>query len=182
MTAESALSFVLHGFTAMPGKHGDDLNLPPAGCLHPLHGDMMIVDGDIGFLLHRLSLCYLDRVCPHAACGVSAGGDGQGRLPIAEERRTGRHGANGRVFTNGFELLNRFRQCCRKRFSVFSDAPSLPLPKNSVMNTPESKAPVKDLRSRVCNRHPRRPTLGVLLTHKAKRIGRQALVKSVCRW
>ena len=56
-------------------------------------------------------------------------GMGRGTLPGAEERRTGRHGANGRVFTNGFELLNRFRQCCRKRFSVFSDTPSLPFPK-----------------------------------------------------
>ena len=56
-------------------------------------------------------------------------GTGRGTLPIAEERRTGRHGANGWVFTNGFELLNRFRQCCRERFSVFSDTPSLPFPK-----------------------------------------------------
>ena len=31
------------------------------------------------------------------------------------------------------------------------------------------KVPAKDLRSRVCNRHPRRPTLGVLLTPKAKK-------------
>jgi len=41
---------ILHGFAAMPGKHGDDPNLPPAGCLHPLHGDMLLIDGDVGFL------------------------------------------------------------------------------------------------------------------------------------
>ena len=76
----------------------------------------------------------------------------------------------------------RFRQCCRKRFSAFSDTPHYPSRKNSVVNTPESKTPAKDLRSRVCNRHPRRPVKGVLLTPKAKKIGRQALVKSVCRW
>ena len=64
-------------------------------------------------------------------------------LPIAEERRTGRHGANGRVFTNGFELLNRFRQCCRKRFSVFSDTPSLPLPKKQRGEYPGIKSSCK---------------------------------------
>ena len=162
-----------------------------------------------------------------------------GTLPIAEERRTVRHGANGRGFTarpcgsdhggrlyggpvqecvpagnvssrstsfaRGFRKIwriffdthadagpmclfahkpppERFRQCCRKRFSAFSDTPHYPSRKNSVVNTPESKTPAKDLRSRVCNRHPRRPVKGVLLTPKAKKIGRQALVKSVCRW
>lgn len=66
--------------------------------------------------------------------------EGMGRdAAHAEERRTGRHGANGWVFTNGFELLNRFRQCCRKRFSVFQIPPHYPSRKNSVVNTPESK-------------------------------------------
>ena len=67
-------------------------------------------------------------------------------------------------------------------FLFFQIPPHYPSRKNSVVNTPESKAPVKDIRSRVCNRHPRRLIKGVLLTPKAKRIGRQALVKSVCRW
>ena len=163
---------ILHGFTAVPGEHGDDSNLPPAGCLHPLHGDMILINGDVGFLLSSPTR-RLWGLCRRGWAGT---------LPIAEERRTGRHGANGRVFTNGFELLNRFRQCCRERFSFFTDTPHYPSRKNSVVNTPESKVPVKDLRSRVCNRHPRRPTLGVLLTPNAKKIGRQALVKSVCRW
>ena len=70
-------------------------------------------------------------------------GMGKDTAHFAEERRTGRHGANGRVFTNGFELLNRFRQCCRKRFSVFSDTPSLPLPKKQRGEYPGIKSSCK---------------------------------------
>ena len=173
--------------------------------------------------------------------GASAGGDGQ--WPGAKERRTGRHGANGRVFTarprgsdHGGPLYDRLVQECvlagnefrplppgpvplhgdsaksggyslalmrtqvrcvcllinylqtafgniaESGFLFFQIPPHYPSRKNSVVNTPESKTPAKDLRSRVCNRHPRRPVKGVLLTPKARKIGRQALVKSVCRW
>ena len=166
-----------------------------------------------------------------------------GTLPIAEERRTVRHGANGRGFTarpcgsdHGVRLCGRpVRECvpagnvscppppgplplrgdsaksggysstlmrtqvrcvclfinhlqtasgnvAESGFLFFQIPPHYPSRKNSVVNTPESKTPAKDLRSRVCNRHPRRPVKGVLLTPKAKKIGRQALVKSVCRW
>lgn len=151
-------------------------------------------------------------------------------LPIAEERRTGRHGANGWVFTarpygsdhgvrlygrpvrecvpagNGFcppppgpvplrgdsaesggysstlmrtqvrcvcllinHLQNAFDNVAESGFLFFQIPPHYSSRKNSVVNTPESKVPAKDLRSRVCNRHPRRPTLGVLLTPKAKK-------------
>ena len=67
-------------------------------------------------------------------------------------------------------------------FLFFQIPPHYPSRKNSVVNTAESKIPAKDLRSRVCNRHPVRPVKGVLLTPKVKKIGRQTLVKSVCRW
>ena len=137
---------ILHGFAAMPGKHGDDSNLPPAGCLQPLHGDMMIVDGDIGFLLHRLSFFYCLLSLP-ARRLLGSLPEGSGRaLPGAEERRTVRHRANGRVFTNGFELLNRFRQCCRERFSVFSDTHSLPLPKKQRGEYPGIKSSCKSFK------------------------------------
>ena len=157
--------------------------------------------------------------------------EGTGRaLPGAEERRTGRHGANGRGFTarpcgsdhggrlygrpvqecvpagNGFcppppgplplrgdsaksggysstlmrtqvrcvcllinHLQNAFDNVAESGFLFFQIPPHYSSRKNSVVNTPESKVPAKDLRSRVCNRHPRRPTLGVLLTPKAKK-------------
>ena len=153
-----------------------------------------------------------------------------GTLPIAEERRTARHRANGRVFTahpcgsdHGGRLCGRLVRECVPAGNGFRPLPPGPVPlrgdsaesggyslalmrtqvrcvcllinylqtafgnvaesgflffqipphyssrKNSVVNTPESKVPAKDLRSRVCNRHPRRPTLGVLLTPKAKK-------------
>ncbi len=90
---------ILHGFAAMPGKHGNDSNLPPAGCLQPLHSDMMIVDGDIGFLLHRLSFFYCLLSLPTRRLWGLCRRGWAGTLPIAEERHTGRHRANGRGFT-----------------------------------------------------------------------------------
>ena len=126
---------VLHGFAAMPGKHGEDSNLPPAGCLHPLHGDMMIVDGDIGFLLHRLPFfdCLLSLPTRRLRRPLPRGR--AGTLPIAEERRTGRHGANGRVFTarpcgsdHGVRLCGRPVRECVPAGNGFCPPPPGPVP------------------------------------------------------
>ena len=157
--------------------------------------------------------------------------EGMGRdAAHAEERRTGRHGANGWVFTarpcgsdHGVRLCGRPVQECvpagngfcppppgpvplrgdsaksggysstlmrtqvrcvclfinhlqtasgnvaESGFLFFQIPPHYPSRKNSMVNNKKSKNFAKKLKSRVCNRHPRRPIKGVLLTPKAKK-------------
>ena len=54
-------------------------------------------------------------------------------------------------------------------FLFFQIPPHYPSRKNSMVNNKKSKNFAKKLKSRVCNRHPRRPIKGVLLTPKAKK-------------